>query len=126
MAWSLPEQIPIYLYSVDGDEVERVSPTQYVQNWNESSGWITKIGPPLREGVLPYRLLWSAEQTMRFRPLVDRGTSEASSLVPAAMRAARSDACSGVTPWTQNDRRKEDIDASYYNVDPWNGLHQEW
>lgn len=119
LAWQL--QTPIYLYSNSG--AASIESGAFVQDWNTEVGFLTTLGP-VSSVAEPYRLLWSGDQTMRFRPLVDRKESIETSLLPTAERAAQSPAAKGLLEAVRDDRLKTDIRAGYYASDVWNGLHQ--
>lgn len=65
IAWQL--NTPIYLYA----NSPLARPNLLSQDWNSLEPRL-KIGPPATADNPPYRLLWSADDNMRFRPLVDR------------------------------------------------------
>ena len=113
LAWRLER--PIHLYT-NGDQ-EGTGPHE--QDWMRMEPAI-ELGPPLRDADQPYRLLWSGDQLMRFRPLVDKGRDPQNQAVLRAKEIEASGACANpyLKP-TRNDRITKSIPgmpSNYYEV----------
>lgn len=119
LSFALPEQAQIHLYKNSGNTEPGSSSNgkpKFVQDWNKTEPII--IGPETSSAE-PYRLLWSADRTMRFRPLVPiaklQKANELASdptIVDAKIRPG------------QDHRYREHLRPGYYDVDPWEGQHR--
>lgn len=135
LAWSLPERVPIWLYmnnqvesppGSDSWEFPRDAQGRVVPNWNAYEPQVV-IGPPLQPGEEPYRLLWSGDDTMRFRPLIPRGESAATAPRNAVEYFLHTGGNSSgeFAPTTRDDRTRADVDQGLYaaEADPWSDMY---
>jgi hypothetical protein len=117
LSFALPEQAQIHLYKNSGKTEPGPSGDKVVQDWNQTEPFI--IGPKTSSAE-PYRLLWSADRTMRFRPLV-----------PVAKFKQAMDLASNPTTGDSTIKPREDhryqssLRDGYYNIDPWEGEHRK-
>ena len=64
LAWALDIEIHLYFNSNEYDTASGM----YIQDWNSTDENFIRIGPT--KAQIPYKLLWSADHQMRFRPLI--------------------------------------------------------
>ena len=119
LSFALPEKAQIHLYKNSGNTEPGSSSNgkpKFVQDWNKTQPII--IGPETSSAE-PYRLLWSADRTMRFRPLVPIAklqTANELAFDPTIVDAE-------IRP-SQDHRYQEHLREGYYDVDPWEGRHR--
>ena len=126
LAWALPEQADIHLYFNDNEwQNDDNGKGSYVQDWNKNPN-VIKLGPnalvtqPRATAPPdPYRLLWSADHHMKFRPLVFTNGNESTPEYDKAVDLAKK----------LIDPRRDDtvglggLTLSYYRYSTWNGNH---
>lgn len=107
---------PIYLYA----NSEQPGMDERKQDWMFALEPRLKLGPETSSKA-PYRLLWSADRTMRFRPLVYKGDNPDNSVALGAAKILADGTCSddpAKVPTSRNDRVSKLLPADYYTAVP--------
>jgi len=117
----------IHLYFTSGNQGSE--PSTFALDWNKIKNPI-RLGPlanaatPVRD---PYRLLWSGNHQMHFRPLISKGINQSFDTFAPAQRLRNQYAtnrCITVSidhPLNRNDRDSKGLHPQYYEDNVWNG-----
>lgn len=108
LAWALDIEIHLYFNSNKYDIAQGV----YIQDWNSTDENFIQIGPT--KAQIPYKLLWSADHQMRFRPLIPDNPNQVSQA-----QQIRDDLRLDPRDDRQVDRMP--LPTHYYHNDYWSG-----
>lgn len=133
LAYALPEEREIHLYTnnniINKDAIDPAD--VYLQDWNTiDERDVIRLGRRDAAGSSsgnirgsPYRLLWSADHQMRFRPLIEKGDGPNDNILLTAENLRDTTCKNPDLDFNRDDRAAEQLPANYYSTDYWCGRY---